>query len=436
MSPLTARWRTLLDFVVVATLGTIPLAFSIDCEATFHTYRIEQVYSNADRTVQFIVLHESANSSFENRFSGHFIRAEAPAGTNMFVFPQDLPSSETADTRVLIATEGFAALNLVTPDYVVPNGFLSTSVGSVNFSDVDEVSYPALPTDGVMALDRSGASIPNAATNFAGVSASVKASALNYEGLWWNSPAQSESGWGINLAHQGDVIFATGFTYDSTGTAWWLSTTAAKTANATYAGTLYETVGPAFNAVPFDPAQVKPTAVGNATFKFSSEDAGSFTYTVNGVTQSKAITRQVFGIPPNCSFGTTQDMSQATNYQDLWWNVPAGSESGWGVNLTHQGDIIFATWFTYGLDGKPMWLSVTANRTAARTYSGTLNRTTGPAFSAVPFDPHRVAVTAVGTATLTFANGNAGTFAYSVNGVQQAKSITREIFRTPGTLCQ
>ena len=30
-------------------------------------------------------------------------------------------------------------------------------------------------------------------------------SAPSYEGLWWN-PA--ESGWGLSIAHQGDVIFA------------------------------------------------------------------------------------------------------------------------------------------------------------------------------------------------------------------------------------
>lgn len=35
--------------------------------------------------------------------------------------------------------------------------------------------------------------------------------------------------------------------------------------------------------------------------------------------------------------------------------APAGAESGWGVNFTHQGDTIFATWFTYD-DGTPLWL--------------------------------------------------------------------------------
>ncbi|TMG87516.1 MAG: hypothetical protein E6H78_01000, partial [Betaproteobacteria bacterium] len=48
----------------------------------------------------------------------------------------------------------------------------------------------------------------------------IAAGPANYEGLWWKSPAESESGWGINFAHQGDTIFATWFTYDLTGKAW------------------------------------------------------------------------------------------------------------------------------------------------------------------------------------------------------------------------
>ena len=29
--------------------------------------------------------------------------------------------------------------------------------------------------------------------------------APSYAGLWWNSPAGSEAGWGISIAHQGDI---------------------------------------------------------------------------------------------------------------------------------------------------------------------------------------------------------------------------------------
>src|SRR5262249_40371998 len=37
--------------------------------------------------------------------------------------------------------------------------------------------------------------------------AAPQAAPVNYQGLWWAAPAGSQSGWGLNLAHQGDVIF-------------------------------------------------------------------------------------------------------------------------------------------------------------------------------------------------------------------------------------
>jgi hypothetical protein len=141
----------------------------------------------------------------------------------------------------------------------------------------------------------------------------------------------------------------------------------------------------------------------------------------------------VFGALPTCVFGAST--SRTTNQQDLWWAAPAGAESGWGVNLTHQGDVIFATWFTYDVDGSPLWLSSTTNRTSDGTYTGTLYRTTGPAFNAKPFEPSRIAATAAGTLTLTFTDGGAANFAYTVDGMAQTKSITREVFRAPGTVC-
>ena len=42
----------------------------------------------------------------------------------------------------------------------------------------------------------------------------------------------------------------------------------------------------------------------------------------------------------------------------------------------------------------------------------------------------------MGAYTLTFSDGANGTFAYTVNGVSQVKAITREVFVTPGTVCQ
>ncbi len=271
-----------------------------------------------------------------------------------------------------------------------------------------------------------------------GTGSSATASA-NYTGLWWNSPAGSESGWGINFEHQGNIIFATWFTYDRTGTAWWLSMTANETSDNTFSGTLYQTNGPAFNAVPFNPAAVTATPVGTGTLTFSDGNDGTFAYTVNGISQTKAITHQAFGPLPTCVWDAQPDLALATNVSGLWWAAPAGLESGWGVNFSQQGNIIFATWFTYNFDGSPLWLSATADNTAPGVYTGALYQTMGPPFEAA-FPPGSVSEAPIGTATFSFTNGNSGTFSYTVNAttgpVTQTKPITQQVFATAGTACQ
>jgi hypothetical protein len=264
------------------------------------------------------------------------------------------------------------------------------------------------------------------------------AGAANYQGLWWNAPANSESGWGLNVAHQGDTIFASWFTYDTSGRDWWLVMTAQKSGASTYTGKLYQTRGPAFNAASFDPATVVATEAGSGTLTFSDNSNGTFSYTIGAITQAKAIIREQFGPLPTCTYGGGS-LTTAKNYQDLWWAKPAASESGWGINLNHEGDTIFATWFTYDLDHAPLWLVVTAPRQSASVYIGDLYQTSGARFDA--FDPASVTATKVGTAAFTFADGNNATFTYTVQlpgmaaPVMQAKAITRELFSASGTTC-
>ena len=262
--------------------------------------------------------------------------------------------------------------------------------------------------------------------------AHAQGSSVNYQGLWWNP---SESGWGINFAHQGDTIFATWFTYDRTGKPWWLYGALQRTAAGIYGGDAYTATGPSFDAVPWDKAQAKGTWVGMITARFTTANDGVLSYSINGVSQEKTITRQVFGPLPTCVWGAQTDLTKATNYQDLWWNAPAESESGWGINLTHQGDTIFATWFTYDASRQPWWLISTLTKTGTGVYAGEVLMTTGPAFDAVPFDPAKGSWVKAGTAKLSFANGNSGAFAYTINGVSQTKSITRDVFAAPGTVC-
>jgi hypothetical protein len=271
----------------------------------------------------------------------------------------------------------------------------------------------------------------------------------SYQGLWWNAPAGSESGWGLNLAHQGNVLFATWFTYDLTGKAWWLAMTAAKVADNTYSGTLFQTSGPAFDAVPFpplgSPGGAIGSSVGSATLAFSDLNNGTFAYTVNGISQTKAITRQLFGVLPDCIFEPQFDAERAANLTDLWWAAPSGSEAGWGLNITEQTSspgypTLFGTWFTYDHDRTPMWLSVTATfDTSSGKFRGDLYRTHGPPFNSVPFpslgSPGGVTGSVVGSASFINNDGDTKTFTYTLNGVTQTKSITRQVFGAPRAVC-
>jgi hypothetical protein len=195
--------------------------------------------------------------------------------------------SPTANKRVLIATAGFDGLGLVTPDYVIPNGFLRTDGGTLNFAGVDLVTYASLPTDGVNAINRNGAVVQNRATNFAGVSASVSSSqntrGAEFPGHVVGRAAGVESGWGVNFAHQGDVIFATWFTHDLDGKAWNLSVAALQTAANHLLGAAIPGVGAAARPPAVRPHAGATVAVGTATLTFSDGNNGTFAYTVNGI---------------------------------------------------------------------------------------------------------------------------------------------------------
>ena len=421
--------------------------------AEFHLFQIEQVYSNASGSIQFVVLHEFAGANDEHLLSGRSLVSNGPGGTRTLVFPNNLPSRLTAGRHALIATQGFADLGLVAPDYIIPEGFVPLTAGTLNYAGVDAVSYASLPTDGTMALTRTGSLATNLATNFAGQSATVNpsapppppppAAASNFQGMWVAVPA--EVGWGINFTHQGNAIFASWFTYDTSGRPWWLTMTALQQPDGSFAGDIDQTRGPPFSASPFL-GPIQHDFIGSGRLTFTDANNGTFAYIVNGFSQTKALTRFVFASPvPTCTFNSPMPMSQALNYQGMW---AAAGEGGWGINFTHQGDVIFASWFTYDAAGNPWWLTATLPRVggttgpygepmAGRTYIGSLDATTGPPFNSVPFDSSRVTHdTSVGIASLTFAHGASVTFDYTVNGVRQIKVLEPFVFRAPGTVCQ
>ena len=131
--------------------------------------QLTELYSNADGSVQFAVYLVNANAG--QSLAGLTLLSEGYE-VQEFTFPQDLPGDPVGH-RFLIATQGFADMHVVDPDYVVPNGFFSVSDGALTIlsSDPTEPSYEytGLPTDGFNALwIYDWGSHAAVATNFAG----------------------------------------------------------------------------------------------------------------------------------------------------------------------------------------------------------------------------------------------------------------------------
>lgn len=107
--------------------------------------------------------------------------------------------------------------------------------------------------------------------------------------------------------------------------------TAPKTGDGMYSGMLYQLTGPAFNSVPFpplgSPGGAVATAVGSGTLTFADANNGSFAYTVNGIHQTKSITREVFGAVPTCIYSAQPDFALATNYPGLMVGCTCGCGS-------------------------------------------------------------------------------------------------------------
>jgi Subtilase family len=273
--------------------------------------------SNSGTTVPADSIYtDSFNVSLGTSFSTPLVAATA--GLMLSVQPTLTPHQIRlmleATTRPFPATSSDA-----TPD---------APVVQCTAPQTDSAGNPVDQLECVCTIDTCGAGMLNAgAAVQAATVAGTPAATVQGDGLWWNAPAGSESGWGINFAHQGNVLFATWFTYDLTGKAWWLSMTANNSAadSNTYSGQLLATHGPAFSAAPFNPSLVTRTTVGSGTINFADVNRASFAYTVNGVQQTKSITRQAFATPPTCSFLPAPNFAAASNYQDLWW-VAGGAE--------------------------------------------------------------------------------------------------------------
>ena len=170
------RRKSLIAIASLSALSFCPL----QAKAVFHEWEIDEIYSNADGSVQYIELATTFNG--QHVVGAHVINATSDGITKTFTFPTNSPTGTTNKT-LLIATPGFADLpGAVPPDFTLPCGPFfdpdATSI-TINFVGADSVTFAGatLPTDGTSSLnDNGGASLVSAAAtpkNFAGTTGTL-----------------------------------------------------------------------------------------------------------------------------------------------------------------------------------------------------------------------------------------------------------------------
>ena len=145
---------------------------------------VNEVYTDASGTNQFVELFNPSDNGQHvfnsNGTSGPASLFSSVAG-NEFVFPSDLPSSLTSGKYALIGTPGFANLaGAPSLDYTLPSNFFDITGDTIIFGDdsffftVDEVTFGALPTNGIDSVSDDGTTVTvNSPTNFVGQTGSV-----------------------------------------------------------------------------------------------------------------------------------------------------------------------------------------------------------------------------------------------------------------------
>ena len=112
-------------------------------------------------------------------------------------------------------------------------------------------------------------------------------------GLWWNA---SESGWGATITQQSTMLFVTMFVYDSTGNPVWYTVSCA-IAGASCSGDMLRFRGGVAPTTTWTGAGLAFSKVGTMALGFTGNDAGSMSYTLDGLGSTRQITRQIFGPP-------------------------------------------------------------------------------------------------------------------------------------------
>ena len=166
--------------------------------------------------------------------------------------------------------------------------------------------------------------------------------------------------------------------------------------------------------------------------RYSVHKTPSFPLTVSEshtmILRSKLLRAALFA----AAIGTTTAASATTtgpNYSDMWSNA---QESGWGLTIDQQADVLLGTLFIYNKFELATWYTVqlrldSIGPNGIPSYSGTIFETTGPALGK-PYDQTLVKYRQVGTMNIQFGDVAHGLMTYTIDGAGAVKQISRLTF--------
>ena len=163
----------------ILAAGLVALFAATPARAVFHLWQIEEIFSNANGSIQYVEFFSSSQFP-QNLMAQHVL--DSLQGTTVvdnFTFPSDL-GSPTQDHFFLVATPAFEAAAGIKPDYTFAPNQVFIHLGVTDTIRIEQASTTpftfdpsALPTDGTHALLAMGGVFPAVVaaaspTNFAG----------------------------------------------------------------------------------------------------------------------------------------------------------------------------------------------------------------------------------------------------------------------------
>ena len=132
-----------------------------------------------------------------------------------------------------------------------------------------------------------------------------RANEINLSDIWWGGA--STSGWGLFLSHTPAALFATWYTFDTDHDALFLIAITERRSDGSYGGQIFrQKRGTPYDQIDNATASSGSDVIGEATFRVLDGETLDFTYRIGATTQTKRISRYLFGNQPGICTTTRQ----------------------------------------------------------------------------------------------------------------------------------